>query len=185
MEEKLLVRKALAGDQAAFGKLVERHQSWVFAKIAISVKKREDVEDLVQMAFCRAFEQLHRLRSHEHFAPWLGRIAANITTSWWRREQSWSRLVDAGKICDERRVVPPDEAYERAETSQWVDGVLAQMPSADRRTLEKFYYEGYSYKDIAAAENLTVSCVHMRLAVGRKKLRRHFRRAASPLGAYR
>ncbi len=184
MEDKLLVCKTLAGDESAFGKLVERHRNWVFAKIAASVQKREDAEDLVQITFCRAFEQLDRLRKPEHFAPWLGRIAGNSVTSWWRRQQTWQRLVDADKVRDERWVAPPDEIYERAETRQWVYAALAQMSHMDRRTLEKFYCEGYSYKDIAAAENVTVSCVHMRLAVGRKRLRRRFRHMASPLGVY-
>jgi RNA polymerase sigma-70 factor, ECF subfamily len=185
LDTELLISKTLAGETSAFDQLVERYRPWISNKINTTVRNRYDVEDLVQETFCKAFEELPTLRTPAFFGPWLGRIAANITASWWRRRQRWHHLVEEGKATDKRRVEQPDEIYERHQLGQYVITALAQISPVQRQALQQFYYEGQSYKQIADEAEITVDSIHFRLMKGRKEVRRHLKQAVVGRGDWR
>src|SRR5437868_11082550 len=72
-----LVQAAQAGDQQAFGALVNLHQKRVF-RVAYSILQSwEDAEDVVQNIFVKAFQNLRGFQGKSSFATWLTRIAVN------------------------------------------------------------------------------------------------------------
>ena len=71
-----LVRRALKCDNDAFGQLLERYSPLVHGVILERVRRIDEVEDLVQDVFIRAYQSLPDLRDTRCFAPWIGRIAA-------------------------------------------------------------------------------------------------------------
>ena len=46
------------------------------------LRKSDEVEDLVQDVFCKAYQELPNLREPEKFAPWLARMAAKQAQTW-------------------------------------------------------------------------------------------------------
>ncbi|MGH3152572.1 MAG: RNA polymerase sigma factor [Streptosporangiaceae bacterium] len=73
-----LVRRARAGDAAAFRLLVERHSPSARARAARLCGRADDVDDIVQEAFLQAFMALDRLRDPDRFGAWLGGIIRNV-----------------------------------------------------------------------------------------------------------
>ena len=78
-KDKSLVERALTGDSQAFGDLVERYERLVHGVILETVRRPDEVEDLVQEVFCRVYEQLASLRDPARFAGWVSRLAANAS----------------------------------------------------------------------------------------------------------
>ena len=74
---RLLVNRALAGDQLAMRQIVERYKQQVFRLCYHMLGQREDAEDVSQEAFVRVLKSLPRWDQQRAFEPWLMTIAAN------------------------------------------------------------------------------------------------------------
>src|SRR3990170_3078950 len=93
-EDSALIKKALAGDQAAYQKLVSRHRQAVFHIVFKMVRNREEADDLVQEAFMKAFASLASYREEFRFTTWLYRIAANAAIDPLRRQKIEAMSLD-------------------------------------------------------------------------------------------
>ena len=70
-DDRELVRRAQLEDQAAFEELVRRHQHRVFAVAGGILRRREDVEDIAQQVFVKAYFSLKRFDQRAAFSTWL------------------------------------------------------------------------------------------------------------------
>ncbi len=73
-----LVKKAREGDFLAFEQLFDRHRRLVYRFAYQMTSRRDDAEDVVQEAFVRAYQNLHRYRDEAKFTTWLLRIVTNL-----------------------------------------------------------------------------------------------------------
>lgn len=72
-----LVDLCRSGDEGAFAELMNRHQPPAL-KVAFSiVRDRQDAEDEVQNAFCKAFEHMDQFQQEAKFSTWFTRIVVN------------------------------------------------------------------------------------------------------------
>src|SRR5579859_8263533 len=76
-DDRDLVRRAQGGDKEAFEELVRRHQHRVFAVAAGILRRREDVEDIAQQVFVKAYFSLKRFDQRAAFSTWLYKITVN------------------------------------------------------------------------------------------------------------
>src|ERR1041385_9393698 len=76
-DERAIVRLAQKGDKAAFETLVQRHQHRVFAVARGILKRQEDVEDVAQQVFVKAYFSLTRFDQRAAFSTWLYKITVN------------------------------------------------------------------------------------------------------------
>src|SRR5579863_5545252 len=76
-EDRELVGRAQKDDKAAFEELVKRHQSRVFAVAGGILRNREDVEDIAQQVFLKAYFSLKRFDQRAAFSTWLYKITVN------------------------------------------------------------------------------------------------------------
>src|SRR5713226_3422757 len=86
-EEIEWVRRVQKGDRAAFGRLVERHERRVRSLVFHLVRRRDEVEDITQEIFIKAFKSIRGYNGQSLFGTWLGRIAVNHCYDYLRREQ--------------------------------------------------------------------------------------------------
>ena len=86
-----LFEQARAGDRAAFGELVERHQQAVFRAAFAALRSREDAEEVAQEAFIAAFQKLGSFRGEASFKTWVLTIAWNRAMDRRRRAGEWLR----------------------------------------------------------------------------------------------
>src|ERR1700741_146773 len=76
-DDRELVRRAQGGDKEAFEELVRRHQHRVFAVAGGILRRREDVEDIAQQVFVKAYFSLKRFDQRAAFSTWLYKITVN------------------------------------------------------------------------------------------------------------
>ena len=76
-DDRELVRRAQRLDKEAFEELVRRHQHRVFAVAAGILRQREDVEDIAQQVFVKAYFSLKRFDQRAAFSTWLYKITVN------------------------------------------------------------------------------------------------------------
>ena len=95
--ETALVRRAQAGDAAAYGELVTIHEGAAFRVAYLLLGSASDAEDAAQEGFVRAYLALARFRAGEPFRPWLLQVVGNEARN--RRRA----LRPAGRACSTGR----------------------------------------------------------------------------------
>jgi len=179
-EEAEWVRRVQAGDRESFGWLVERHQRRVFSLIYHLVRRRDEVEDLAQEAFVKAFQAIRNYKFQSSFGTWLARITVNHCYDYLRRERVqrvryfWQMGEEGRRQMELRAERPPEERREGADEvlarKDLVDQLLARAPADDRIILAMKELEDLSVEDIAEILDLNVSTVKVRLHRARKRM---------------
>jgi RNA polymerase sigma-70 factor (ECF subfamily) len=126
-----------------------------------------DAEDLTQEAFGKALARLPQLREPDRARAWLFRILRNLYLHR-VRDQKRHRVVplDAvGDLADREPAPPPD--IDPAKLQQALD----ELDEAFRTPIILFYFEEFSYRDIAEQMELPIGTVMSRLARAKAYLR--------------
>ncbi len=171
----LCLQQAASGDQAGYREVFRRFRPLV-VRLASTFASldRDEVEDVVQESFVRAFKALPKLREPQAFERWLYAIARNRALSHLERKQNGMRVREelANEPADaEPSVVPRSLQLERE--LEVVRGLIAELPDgAEKRTVELFYLEGkLSAREIAEQLGVGKSAVTMRLERFRAKVK--------------
>src|ERR671931_1791401 len=82
-----LIRRAQAGDAAAFNEVVLAYRKRILGTIARLIARPEDVEDVAQEVFLRLYFSLDQLRTPEVFEPWLYRLTVNAAYDYLRKQR--------------------------------------------------------------------------------------------------
>lgn len=162
-DDAILVRQTLDGRLEAFGRLVERYSGLVYALILERIRRSDEVEDLVQEAFCAAYQSLGNLRDPARFAPWLAQIARATVCHWLRREGNRARVEQVGSADLILPVIPPDAEIEQQEQAHAVWQALDQLPEDARLLVVLRHLEGCSYREVARFLGLSLASVRWRL----------------------
>ena len=163
-----LVRASLAGDRAAFGRIVERHQAAVCAITYAAAGKLHLGQDLAQETFLEAWRSLATLRDAERLRAWLCGIARHVVQAAFRRRGSDS-TSDGDLPSDERT---PEESAMGSEDVRLVWRALEGLPADYREPLLLFYWEDESVRRVGETLGLSEEAVRQRLSRGRKMVRR-------------
>ncbi len=170
MDDTTLVKKTIAGDNSAFGMLVQKYQSAVYGLCYHLVGNFADAQDLAQEAFVRAYQDLHQLREPAKFANWLHRLTRNICGMWLRRRKE--QIVSLEEVSEEyfadSETPQPLEELEREEMHQFVRQSIDALSEKNHLTVTLYYMDGLSYRDIGNFLGVPVSTVKSRLHESRK-----------------
>jgi RNA polymerase sigma-70 factor (ECF subfamily) len=142
-----LIRRWRGGDQNAARALVERHADSL-ARFAVSQGVRDDVDELVQDTFVRAFGAIDTFRADSSFRTWLFTIERRLVLD--RRRAVRRRREDAD--VDERDAATAFDALDTMvadETAQRIRKVVAGLSPMQRDVFTLRVTEGLSYREIA------------------------------------
>ncbi|MBI5689183.1 MAG: sigma-70 family RNA polymerase sigma factor [Verrucomicrobia bacterium] len=186
VEDRALMARVQAGDETAFGRLMERWELPAKAVIGRLVLNAVEAEELAHEAFVRVWQQREKYRPGADFRPWLFAIAVNLARNrlrWWRRRptvsfEAWSEAEGRGGGQSDRIQASSEggdglEAKERAEA---VRDAIAALPVELREAIVLFEYEGMAQAEIAAIVGATPKAVETRIARARERLRVALRR---------
>ena len=169
-----LARRARAGDAAAFGALVQAHQTAVFNVCYRLTGERREAEDMAQEAFIRAYERIASFDPARPFGPWMRRVAANVCLNALQRARRLHFSLDDESVPEPRAddAVEPPVAQAQAETAQAVRAALFALPAHYRAVIELCHFQDMSYAEAAQALRLPLSDVKSHLFRARKALAR-------------
>lgn len=172
--DEALIDAALAGDQSAFGRLVERHQDRLYNTLLRFTGSPEDAQDIAQDALVQALLKLDRFRRDSAFFTWLYRIAFNraVSLSRKRRERvSLDGLQADGGLEAKSTTNQPEQEALACERAELVHQALATLAEDHRQVLVLREFDGLDYEQIAAIIETPVGTVRSRLFRARSQLR--------------
>lgn len=136
------IQRALGGDQLAYKALYERHTLALFRFLNQFTTDREQVVEWVQMAFIKAFNQLHRFEGRSRFSSWLFQIGINEMKQTFRRSHKEHESIETKQLY----------AYsdQRSSPADWITlkDRIQRLPERQRMVFLMFEIEGFSHAEI-------------------------------------
>jgi len=166
-----------AGDKESFGILVERYEY----KIQRYAKKflfgREDVQDLVQEVFIKAYVNIQSFDRKQRFSPWLYRIAHNqFVNALVKRQYQKLDFFDLDTFFPHLVAKETaDDQVDKTEIKRLIDLSLHDLDVKYREPLILFFFEDMDYKSIADILKIPVSTVGVRISRGKKIIKNNGR----------
>ena len=166
-----LVKRVQKGDQAAFDMLFARYQVKILNLISRYVRDPEEVRDVAQEAFIKAYRALPRFRGDSAFYTWLYRIAINTAKNHLvarsRRPPSSDVDVEDADYREDadmlRESEDPESALSRDQLQATIHQALADLPDDLRSALTLREFDGLSYEQIADILECPVGTVRSRI----------------------
>ena len=176
--DKQLVARVQKGDKGAFDLLVIKYQYKVHAIIFRYVKDIDEVNDVMQEAFIKAYRALEGFRGESAVYTWLYRIAVNTAKNYLiarnRRPPAFDINVDDSDYSEENKqlhnVDSPENILYRDELQSVINVAIENLPEDLRTALMLREFEGLSYEEIADIMDCPVGTVRSRIFRARESL---------------
>ena len=173
-----LVTRVQKGDKRAFDLLVLKYQHKIVKLISRYIHDQDEILDIAQEAFIKAYRALPRFRGDSAFYTWLYRIAINTAknflVSQGRRPPESDIDADeaeqyegASKL---KEMGTPENILLKDEIEQVVNRAIEQLPEDLRTAITLREMEGLSYEDIAQAMDCPVGTVRSRIFRAREAI---------------
>ena len=183
-EEGRIVLRARTGDRTAFGHLYKVHFPGIHATVSRRKRNRDEVDDLVQVTFVRAFLGLKAFRGDSAFSTWLTRIALNMCNSHYRASRERRQWIEqfSHTVADELHSTAgenPEESMHRKQRREIVMRHIRALPANYRGAMWLRYVEDFSYTEIETKLQVPMGTVKTWLWRGRQLLKEAFQETGS------
>jgi len=167
-EDAALVARARAGDERAFGELVERYRDRVYGLALRVVRSPADAEEVAQDAFVRAWLALRGFRGEASFSTWLYRIA--VRRAFDRALSLRTRRGrETGLEAAEHAAAPAGEGA--APAMRRLERLIDELSPAQRAAVTLYYLEDQSVERVAEVLEMPENTVKTHLSRARAALR--------------
>jgi RNA polymerase sigma-70 factor, ECF subfamily len=164
-EERVLIQRAQAGDQEAFGGLVRAYQGPVYNLAYRMLGTPMEAEEAVQETFLRVYRGMKSYDPQQKLSSWILAIASHYCVDRLRRRRmTWLSLEDApAAALAETTSEAPERGFLDREKEQEMQQLLSSLPETYRVVLVLRYWQDLSYEEIAEMLGSTESAVKSRL----------------------
>lgn len=157
LEDDVLVKEAVGGSEESYKKLVNKYQRALHFHIRKMINDPEQVEDLVQETFVKAFDNLNSYNTNYAFSTWLYRIATNHTIDYLRKKKLQTLSIDeplktkSGEMEMQVRdnSAQTDRDIIRKQRKTMVREAIDGLPKKYRRVIQLRHMEEKSYQEIS------------------------------------
>ncbi len=168
VDEQAAISATLAGNQDAYRVLVDRYQAGLVFYIYGIVGDEATANDIAQEAFIAAYQKLRQYNPNYAFSTWLYRIARNLAYRGLKQRNRWTEYDDQAHADDDATL---DERIEHAMMADDLRRALGSLRPEWRSAVQMYYWEGKSYKEIAALLDTPVSTVRVWMLRAKEALR--------------
>ena len=163
-----LIQRTLAGDESAFGFLVDKYKGSVHALAYRKLGDFHTAEEITQDTFLKAYQKLSTLKDPGRFPGWLYVIAARCCISWLRRNRLQIESFDNV----EREMNSQSWLkYTDARLREEVHNALESLPESERTVLTLYYMAGMTCEEIGRFIGTSCGAIRDRLYRARISLK--------------
>ena len=177
-EDQKLVERVKRGDKRAFDLLVLKYQHKIVGRVGRYLRDQDEVLDVTQEAFIKAYRALPKFRGDSQFYTWLYRIAINTAKNYLvsrsRRPPDTDIDVNEGEFQDNSAVLRDIENPESTLATRQLEKVIYQaiedLPDELKVAVSLREFEGLSYEEIAEVMECPVGTVRSRIFRAREAI---------------
>lgn len=171
-KDLILVEAAIAGDQSAYGTLMEKYRESIYFTMLKMVHNSDDADDLTIEAFGKAFSRLKQYSPKYAFSTWLFKIASNNCIDFIRKKRIKVTSLDTGYKTDDGETLfydaesntrDPEETIMHKQKVMMMRELVDKLKPRYKILVEKRYFEELSYEEISEELNLPLGTVKAQL----------------------
>ena len=179
LDDDILIRTFLKGDETAFEVLFKKYREQV-ARLVYSISKQESlVDDVVQEVFLLVYRHLPKFRQQAAFKTWIYRITVNETLRQLNKSKKWQPLpegeVEPANLPSTLVIFESGDSPERVlingQQQEIVQNALKAIKPAHRAILVLYYLEDLSVQEIGQILEIPEGSVKSRLYYARHNLK--------------
>lgn len=182
-DDNILINKALAGDQNAYEKLMKKYYQLIYNLIFRMISRKEDVEDLTQEAFIKAFNSLQNFDRQFAFSTWLFKIATNNAIDYLRKKKLNTFSIDReieSEESDFKFEIPdhenkPDRVIMEDERKKILDEAIESLPPKYKEVILLRHKMDKEYEEISKELKLPLGTVKAHIFRGRELLNKYLK----------
>jgi len=182
-EDSHLIRRARKGEQAAFARLRQKYHESIYNLIYRMIRDKEEVPDLTQEAFIKAFTSLASYNEEYAFSTWLYKIATNNCIDYIRRKKLQAFSLDKPIESKEGELtfeVPdstyePDRAMIALQRSKLLEEAINSLPEKYKIVIRMRHVEEKEYQEIAKILNIPLGTVKAHIFRARELLYKYLK----------
>ena len=169
MEEQDFINQLIAGNQIAFGKLLDEFQQKVFSTCISFVPNKEDAEDIAQEVFLEVFKSISKFKGDSKLSTWIYRIATNKCLEFIRKKNTKERFAFMQTILGNEipfdktsyftEFTHPGILLENKEKSATIFKAINTLPETQRVIFTLAKIDGKSYQEIVEITGKSLSSV--------------------------
>ena len=185
--DKRLVERVKRGDKRAFDVLVLKYQHRIANLITRYVRDQDEVLDVTQEVFVKAYRAMNNFRGDAQFYTWLYRIAINTAKNFLvaksRRPPDTDIDVDEREFSEQSVVISeegnPEDQLSGEQLKRVLQKALEDLPEELRVALMLREFDGLSYDEIAQIMDCPVGTVRSRIFRGRESIEKRITKMES------
>lgn len=183
-EDFALVQRVQAGDKKAFNLLVSKYHRRVGRLLARMLKNQEDIDEVVQESFIKAYRAIASFRGDSAFYTWIYRIAINaaknLLVQQGRRPSTPNELIEGEDETFEHQhalstIDTPESLIQTKQIGAAVNEAIEALPEDLRAAILMREIEGLSYEEIAQSMGCPVGTVRSRIFRAREAVAAHIK----------
>lgn len=176
--DQALIERVQQGDKGAFDILVLKYQVRIMKLISRFLRNQDDVQDVAQEAFIKAYRALKNFRGDSAFYTWMYRIAINTAKNHLvsSSRKATTSAVDAQEAEQYdggdwlREYATPEKEMMASEVKRVIYDSIAGLPEDLKEAITLREMEGLSYEDIAAVMDCPIGTVRSRIFRAREAI---------------
>lgn len=173
LSDEQIAEAVQRGEIDSFGELVSRYEVKLKRYARKFLSREEDVGDLVQDVFIKAYQHMQSFDTKLRFSPWIYRIAHNVFVNELRRKSRYGfGLFDADAILP---ILPAAETADQdtldSETRAELEQHLMALVPKYREVIVLHYFEDLSYQEISDVLQVPVNTIGVRMTRARAQLK--------------
>lgn len=174
VDDGAVIAQAVAGDEDAFRRIVDRHGRAIYQLAYRITGRREDAEDVVQDTFIRAYRQLASFESRSNVSTWLHRIGVNCAIDLVRRRKPLETM-EAPEDLDRRAAnlsgPSPVDLVRAGEITRRIEQAMDDLSAKERAAFAMRHFHDCSIDEIANALGLKTDATKHAVFRAVKKMR--------------
>jgi RNA polymerase sigma-70 factor (ECF subfamily) len=182
-EDAKLIHRALRGDQFAYKQLMKKYHDPIFNVVYRIVHDKQQVEDLTQETFVKAFASLKNFNEEYAFSTWLYKIATNSSIDYIRKKKLNTFSIDKPIAMEESdysfelpdTTYQPDKNIIQKQQSKLIENAIEKLPEKYKRVIILRHSEERDYAEIAKMLKLPIGTVKAHIFRARELLNKYLR----------
>ncbi len=173
-----LIKRVRSGDAAAFQQIYEQHHRFVLKFLYGMVGEIGLAEELTQETFVRAFTSISKMRSEAKLSTWLGGIAKNVTSNFFRSRRRENRNLEIDSLPFTEISagnLSPDAELLNVELQDVIRDALSKLTEDKRLVFVLKILQHKSYEEIAEITDSTIPKLKTDLHRAKSEMRRLIR----------
>jgi RNA polymerase sigma factor (sigma-70 family) len=176
INDQVLIKKILDGNDHAFRLLVEKYRTELFRTIYAVLRNQKDAEDATQEVFIKIYHSLSQYEN-QGFKTWMKRIAVNhaidVKRKKERRREEMVETLEYDSLASTRDNVEAEVIS--LERRRLVRERLNELPENYREVVHDFYIAEKSYQQMAEEQHVQVKTIETKLYRARHWMKKHWK----------